>query len=75
MKSSLTIKFLMLSLALSLSACGYSVEQLVRNDDLRHKVLKECVVMGKKAVDADKCKKATEAQARVTGNAIKNIFE
>lgn len=62
-------------LSLSLSGCGYTVKQLMRDDDLRKSVLKDCASMGAKAVNTDKCKKAAEAQARVTGRAIKGIFE
>lgn len=55
--------------------CSYSVEQLVRDTPLRTKVLKDCVSMGLKASSEDKCLKAAEAQARVTGESIKNLFK
>ena len=58
-----------------ISACGYSVEQLVRDTPLRTKVLRDCVSMGLKAKDEDKCLKAAEAQARVTGESIKSLFK
>lgn len=60
--------------SLLISGCGYSVEQLVRDTPLRTKVLKDCVSMGLKAKDEDKCLKAAEAQARVTGESIKSLF-
>ncbi|MDH5218183.1 MAG: EexN family lipoprotein [Gammaproteobacteria bacterium] len=61
--------------SLLITGCGYSVEQLVRDTPLRTKVLKDCVSMGLKAKDEDKCLKAAEAQARVTGESIKSLFK
>lgn len=56
------------------TACSYTVEQLVRDEPLRLRILKDCAAMGTDAISADKCKKAAEAQAKVTGNAIKGLF-
>ena len=58
-----------------LAGCGYSVEQLARDTPLRTKILKDCISMGLKAKDEDKCLKAAEAQVKVTGNSIKSLFK
>jgi len=74
-KTTQTILLLLFLTSGFISACGYSVEQLVRDTPLRTKVLKDCVSMGLEARNEDKCLKAAEAQARVTGESIKNLFK
>lgn len=68
-------KVALLTACIAIAGCGYTVEQLVKDKNLRTKVLKDCVALGLKAKDQDKCLKAAEAQARVTGNSIKSIFK
>lgn len=64
-----------LLLVVGISACGYTVEQLVKDTPLRTRILKECVSMGLEAKDEDKCRKAAQAQAQVTGQSIKDLFK
>ena len=54
--------------------CLYRWE-LVKDDDLRHKVLKDCVKMGIAAKDEKKCQVATEAQVKASGNTIRGLFD
>ena len=75
LKATHTPALLLILSGLLISGCGYSVEQLVRDTPLRTKVLKDCVSMGLEARNEDKCLKAAEAQARVTGESIKNLFK
>lgn len=62
-------------LTAALSGCGYTVEQLVKDDALRHKVLKDCATMGLKAKDDKNCRVAAEAQVQATGDAVKGLLK
>jgi len=55
------------------SACTYSVSHLVRDDDLRHKLIVDCVKLGLKAKDEQNCINAAKAQARVTGDTVDKL--
>ena len=68
-------KLLLLTLICgSLSACTYSVNRLVRDEPLREKLIKDCVGMGIKAKDSQNCINAAEAQFKVTGAKLKDLF-
>ncbi len=58
-----------------LGGCTYSVERLISDDDLRQKIIIECVKKGVKAMDDQNCKLAVEAQLQLTGKAVQNIFK
>lgn len=58
-----------------LSACTYSVERLISDDDLRQKIIIECVKKGVKAMDEKNCKLAAEAQLQLTGKAVQGLFK
>ena len=60
--------------AVLLSGCAYTVEDLVRNDDLRERIIESCVKKGLAAKDDGNCRVAGEAQLRVTGKKIKSLF-
>lgn len=63
------------ALILSLNACAYSVERLVKDDGMRHKLLKDCAAMGLKAKDEVNCRNALEAQTQVAGDKIKSFMK
>ncbi len=66
---------MLLSITSALSGCTYTVDQMVRNDALREKVIKECLKMGISAKDERNCRTAAEAQMKVTGNRIKGLLD
>lgn len=74
MKKPITVVVLITGISL-LSACGYTVEQLVKDDALRHKVLKDCATMGLKAKDDKNCRVAAEAQVKATGDSVKGLLK
>lgn len=61
-------------LALLLSACGYSVDQLAEDHELRKKILAECADMGMASKDEEKCEIAMKAQAEATRRTAKELF-
>lgn len=66
---------LWLVLMASLSGCGYSVEQLAEDHELRKRVLAECAEQGMDARDQPDCKLALEAQALAAKNAARDLFD
>ncbi|MDH5377481.1 MAG: EexN family lipoprotein [Gammaproteobacteria bacterium] len=66
---------LLLAGLLLLSACTYSVERLMRDEPLRSSLIKTCVGKGLKAKDDQNCLNAAEAQAKVTGKAVMDLFK
>ena len=61
--------------ALWLAGCAHSVATYKKNSELRHSVLKDCVLKGLPAKDDANCINASKAQAEVVGDDIKNIFK
>lgn len=58
----------------SLSACSYTVEQLIDNEPLRVRLIKKCLSQGIDAKDDSNCRNATEAQLRVTGKKVLDML-
>ena len=75
MKGGKIYEVLLLAALLSLAGCTYSVEQLAKDENLRAQIIKDCVGKGLKAMDDQNCINAGKAQAQVTGNKIKDLFE
>ena len=66
---------LILGMMALFSGCAYTVDTLIRDNDLRHKVLASCVKQGLEASKNQSCINAAEAQARVTGKKVKGLFD
>jgi len=67
--------WLVLSALLGLTAaCGYTVDQLAEDDELRNKVLKECLELGMQAKEEEKCRIAAEAQVEAIKRAAEGLF-
>ncbi len=62
-------------LVVFIAGCAHSVAKLKVDDELRHRVLKDCLSKGLKAKDDLSCKNATQAQAEVAGDSIKGMFK
>jgi hypothetical protein len=65
----------LMALVMFCSGCAYSVKRLTQDDDLRHRVIKECLAKGIESKDDQNCVNAAEAQMRVSGEKIKGLFE
>lgn len=58
-----------------LGGCGYSVDQLVANKELRMSILQECAGMGIAAKDAEKCSIAAEAEVEAIKQAAQGLMD
>ena len=58
---------------LLLTACGPSVDTLVKDTKLRREILKECMDMGEEAENETKCKNAMEAQKLAVKEGFNNL--
>ncbi len=64
----------LLGLALLPGCGGYTVKQLEHDDELRRKVIAECLLMGADAVNHKNCKVAAKAEIKATGHAILELL-
>ncbi len=69
------IMAIMVAVAAGLSGCGYSVDQLAEDTELRREILKECANMGVAAKDEEKCGIAAKAEAVAAKRAAEGVFK
>ena len=71
---SATKTIIVLGTTLLLSACGYSVEQLADDTELRRSLLKDCTEQGVAAKDDETCIMAIKAEALAAKNAAQDLM-
>lgn len=62
-------------LALILTGCELTVDDLVNDADKRHEILKECASMGLAAKDEKKCRIAAEAEVEAGKKAAGELLD
>lgn len=69
-------KYLALMPLCMVVSCGEpSPEELVRNDELRRKILEKCTELGVEAAENERCQEAMKAEVSAMGRKVNNFLE